>query len=707
MNIQKPEFHLQRVYEDGTKRPLEIYKYVPPEAVKFSRRGFLGTGISLASALSALRIGEEKAQAQPGGQKVSAHIGLVSHLFVTPDSSLFASFGGDNKVKLWSLPSGKLLRSLGDLGKDSLFADALLISPDGKLLIGIETNDTLETGVGHRVKVWSLPDGALLRTFYFVNGSWTSAAAVSPDGNLFAVPDTYSIRLYSLTDGTFKTLNGHSDLIGDLAISPASDLLVSSSYDSTIKLWSLPDGRQLRNLTRDDTIFSSGLNISPDGRLLISVTQSVVSESPPRVVLDVWSLPGGAHLARLRGNYARLSTVSFTPDSKLLIAALSNRTLRVWTLPDLNLVTTITTHANLSSTWGSDFLVTPNGENLLLPCNDQTLEVWSLPAVRKLKLEVTMEKDGNKTGQLSWSGTGTLEAAKSVLGPWLPAPSQSNPQTVPLSIDQRFYRLQDDASLPEIRLSRTVNLANSLENSVVTPDGKLLIGSNGGSIGVWNLATAKLLSYAFDKAATSSDSQALTYNVEDVATGQTITYTLPCGSATPNGATCVCNCVPGTYTPPSGGGGGGGGGTICTCIPVFVPIPSDRNIKANFSDVDGHAILERLLKLPVQSWNYTKEQPTVRHIGPMAQDFAAAFGVGDGDRFINAVDAHGVTFAAIQALHRLIESKAEQLKDQRQVSVQLQMKFEALSGQNAELKARLEALEAQVLQRRLKNSRQK
>lgn len=49
-------------------------------------------------------------------------------------------------------------------------------------------------------------------------------------------------------------------------------------------------------------------------------------------------------------------------------------------------------------------------------------------------------------------------------------------------------------------------------------------------------------------------------------------------------------------------------------------------------------------------------------MGPMAQDFRGAFGLGIDDRTYNAVDAHGVAFAAIQALHRLSESQRRRIE---------------------------------------------
>ena len=74
---------------------------------------------------------------------------------------------------------------------------------------------------------------------------------------------------------------------------------------------------------------------------------------------------------------------------------------------------------------------------------------------------------------------------------------------------------------------------------------------------------------------------------------------------------------------------------------------SDRNAKENFTPVDAREVLNKVLALPVSRWNY-KEDKTQQHLGPMAQDFRAAFGLGPNDTSIATVDADGVALAAIQ-----------------------------------------------------------
>jgi hypothetical protein len=81
---------------------------------------------------------------------------------------------------------------------------------------------------------------------------------------------------------------------------------------------------------------------------------------------------------------------------------------------------------------------------------------------------------------------------------------------------------------------------------------------------------------------------------------------------------------------------------------------SDRNTKENFSTVDSMAVLDQVAKLPISRWNY-KEDPATSHIGPMAQDFHAAFQVGPDDKHIATVDADGVALVAIQALNQKVQ----------------------------------------------------
>jgi len=91
---------------------------------------------------------------------------------------------------------------------------------------------------------------------------------------------------------------------------------------------------------------------------------------------------------------------------------------------------------------------------------------------------------------------------------------------------------------------------------------------------------------------------------------------------------------------------------------------SDRDAKTNITPVDKCDILERLASISVRSWNY-RDQDFIRHIGPMAQDFYAAFSLGASEKYIDSVDADGVALAAIQGLYDMLKEKEEQISDQK------------------------------------------
>jgi len=92
---------------------------------------------------------------------------------------------------------------------------------------------------------------------------------------------------------------------------------------------------------------------------------------------------------------------------------------------------------------------------------------------------------------------------------------------------------------------------------------------------------------------------------------------------------------------------------------------SDRNLKENFQSVDGREVLVRLSGLPITTWNGKAEDASIRHMGPMAQDLYAAFGLGDSEKSIGTVDADGVALAAIQGLYEMVKEKDAQIAAQR------------------------------------------
>jgi hypothetical protein len=79
----------------------------------------------------------------------------------------------------------------------------------------------------------------------------------------------------------------------------------------------------------------------------------------------------------------------------------------------------------------------------------------------------------------------------------------------------------------------------------------------------------------------------------------------------------------------------------------------DRNRKENFQEINGEQILTKIRQMPITEWNYKGTDPKVKYIGPVAQDFYAAFHLGGTDSLgISTLCIDGVNIAAIQALEK-------------------------------------------------------
>ncbi|PWU16026.1 MAG: hypothetical protein C5B50_14225 [Verrucomicrobia bacterium] len=127
------------------------------------------------------------------------------------------------------------------------------------------------------------------------------------------------------------------------------------------------------------------------------------------------------------------------------------------------------------------------------------------------------------------------------------------------------------------------------------------------------------------------------------------------------------------YSINSGTGGvvlNGGGGSWSSL--------SDKNVKTNCVPVDAKAILEKVVSLPVATWSYKAQDPSIRHVGPMAQDFYASFNVGEDDTHITTIDEEGVALAAIQGLNQKLEEKQATIHEQENQITDLKERLERL-----------------------------
>jgi hypothetical protein len=112
---------------------------------------------------------------------------------------------------------------------------------------------------------------------------------------------------------------------------------------------------------------------------------------------------------------------------------------------------------------------------------------------------------------------------------------------------------------------------------------------------------------------------------------------------------------------------------------------SDRNAKENFDDVNASEVLAKVAAMPIKTWNYKTQADSIRHIGPTAQDFKSAFGVGESETGITTVDADGVALAAIKGLVEELKERDKTIEELKTKSATFESELRTIREQLSKL----------------------
>ena len=319
-----------------------------------TRRGLLTAAVGAAALPRSLR-----AQCPESGYATRDY---VHDLAISPDGRLLAS-DDVNAVNLWSLPDGALLKSLSTGLTQYSVIRALAISPDGRLLAA-----GLENGEIH---LWSLPDGAPVTVISAhpepggANGNGVSAVTIGRNGVMVSAGgDTFrsqgKVKLWSLPDGLLQTTLTERHC-GGWWISPDRRLLAFGqcegySSGARVELRSLPDGAVKATLTGFQDYLLNLIAMSPDGQLLVSNTRY----GQP---IKLWSVPDNKVIKEISLQEPEWgwSDLIISPDGRWLAAGVYSSTpapscVKLWSLPDATLRKTLTSDFPVAVT------ISPDGE---------------------------------------------------------------------------------------------------------------------------------------------------------------------------------------------------------------------------------------------------------------------------------------------------------------------------------------------------------
>lgn len=258
-------------------------------------------------------------------------------------------------------------------------------------------------------------------------------------------------------------------------ISHNGSLVVSGSYDGSVKLWDVMTGKEIR-------VFSSGFG---------SVDSVVFSPNDHQIAatngktLTIWSVDTGNAVHTIQGVYIRAA--SFSPDGKQIVTGDATK-IRVWDVSTGKEVHTLVGHMEFVNT----IAFSPNGKQILSGSADKTLKLWDTVTGKEIS---------------SWPVPGIQSVAFSPDGKWLAAGRQAN--------EDKTLKIWDVTAGKE-----TASLPDESAAITFSPDSQLLISASYKSVQIWDVNTHKM-NRSLDGHSQMVTSVAISPNGKQVVSGGT------------------------------------------------------------------------------------------------------------------------------------------------------------------------------------------
>ncbi len=309
----------------------------------------------------------------------------VTSVAFSPDGRYALSGSHDKTLKLWNVASGEEVRSFeGRFSGHKSFVNSVAFSPDGKYVLSGSADETM--------KLWDVASGNVIRAFK--GKSYINSVAFSPDGKhaltsggqiapgffsggVKGVTYDTTMKLWDVASGDeIRIFTGHTGQISSVAFSPDGAYAISGSEDNTLKLWDIANGKEVRSLTGYSNSAVS-VRLSPDGKHILTANGNNL------LMLDMSS---GRVIKTFTGHSDGVIAASFSPDGKYVLSGSKDKCLKLWDVASGREIRTFTGHAHMVNS----VAFTPDGRHVLSSGGpDKTMKLWDVASGRELRTIMT------------------------------------------------------------------------------------------------------------------------------------------------------------------------------------------------------------------------------------------------------------------------------------------------------------------------------
>ncbi|MBD2465841.1 NACHT domain-containing protein [Oscillatoria sp. FACHB-1407] len=289
---------------------------------------------------------------------LEGHSDKVWSAVFSPNGRVIATSSSDQTIRLWSVQTGQLLKTLHGYGN----IWSVAFSPDGKVLASGFNEQT--------IKLWDV-------------------SAIS------AEPETATIQPFNQGSGQcIRTLQGYNNQVWSIAFSPDSLSLVSGSHDKSVRVWDVRTGQCLRTL-RGHTSWVRSVAFSPDGITLASGSSDYT--------IKLWNRHTGECLRTLNAHRSWLVAVTFSPDEKVLASGSQDGTNCLWDVSTGQIIRVIPAQTN----WIRNLVFTSDGSILASHADGTTIILWDVKTGDVVK---TFEGEVDRILRVAFSPDDTILA---------------------------------------------------------------------------------------------------------------------------------------------------------------------------------------------------------------------------------------------------------------------------------------------------------